>query len=244
DVGILGHVPRMTVVDSRGLVSSRFLRARQEQEWSAIAAWYQSADRPDVIEVSRYLPNDFLRGETLAPYQGLDPWLRQLDAHLAHYPHRDDVFHSEGSWQAAIRFHRTERSEVDLELPIARWRALVERFPSQPFLAWQLAMALSADGRLDEAMVVAEAGRDGEGPLDDLPASLSLPLGDPCPYEPGRGFLVTTRRSAPIAAATVLVIDAPAPFRLEVEWEPIERCDLPAPTAFAGSAGPHRIRLD
>jgi hypothetical protein len=245
DVGILGHVPRMTIVDSRGLVSSRFLRARREQEWSAIAAWYESPDRPDVIEVSRYMPDDFLRGQALAPYEGLDPWLRQLDAGLSHYPHHDDVFHAEGSWQGAIRFHRTERRAIDLDLSIARWRALVDRFPSQPFLAWQLAMSLAAVDRLDEAMVVAKAGDDGgDGPLGDAPASLSLPLGEPCHYQAGRGFLVTHRKSTPVAAGAVLSIDAPAPFSVELRWEPIEACDLPVPTGFAGSAGTHRIRLE
>src|SRR5690606_13134546 len=114
-----------------------------------------------------------------------------------------------------------------------------------PFVAWQLAMALAAAGRIDEATAAAQAG-DGRGPLDDLPASLSLPLGDTSHFEVGRGFSLGARRwSWPLKEGR-LVLVADEPFRVELTWEPVDDAcrDVPAPRALSGSRGEHPIRLE
>lgn len=129
DVGLLGHVAAMTVVDTRGLVSPRFLSARRTGDWSAVEAWWTSPEGPDVVEVSRYQPTDFLE-TPLEPYAGLDPWLRPVGHVLDRYPIHDDVLYDEGTWRGAVRFHHRVEPAVPESVVARRWRGLAERFPA------------------------------------------------------------------------------------------------------------------
>lgn len=133
DIGVVAHIPGLTVVDSRGLTSPFFLDVRQNQDWERLRAWYAETP-PDLIVVSRFLPEDILAlGMALEPPEGLDPWLRPVDDLLAAYPFVDELAYREGTWRGAIRVHRRERGPVPLAVQAERWRELATVFPCQPF---------------------------------------------------------------------------------------------------------------
>lgn len=218
DVGAVAHIPALSIVDGRGLVSPLFADARRTGDLSAIRSLYASDDAPDVIVVSRFLPSWVaLIGEEIAPYEGLDPWLRRLDAELVRYPHRRDVFTRERGWIGAIRLHHRREPKLERALWLRRARALHERFPAHPWLTWQLALGLAANDQLDAASALIEdSGHRAIPPLSEAPDSLAFPEGSvPVRYVSGRGFAVPrggSRTSRPLEGPMRLVVDAEQPL--------------------------------
>jgi hypothetical protein len=214
DVGMIGHVPQLRVIDARGLTSRRFTRRARGDDDAALRAYYQSSERPDLIAVGRYVPLSLIpAGVEVPPLAGLDPWLAHLDGEvLPHYPDRVDLRYEETGWLALIRVHRAAPAEAPPALRVERWRRLHQRFPSQPWIEWQLALAHAADGDEAAALAVARASRfpDYE-PFRDLPAALALPSGGVARYAAGRGFLFAageTRQSLPFRHPQVLEVEA------------------------------------
>lgn len=142
DVGVVGHIRHLRIVDTRGLVSPGFANARRSGRWEAIIRHHRSRP-PDVIVTARFLPSWApLIGETPGPHEGLDPWMQHLDTELlADYPHRRDVHLRERGWHGVLRFHHRHVPTRQPALWRARARALRMRFPAHPWFAAQLEAA-------------------------------------------------------------------------------------------------------
>jgi hypothetical protein len=140
DVGMIGHIPRLALLDSRGLTSRRFTRGARGDEDAALRAFYAGEGRPDLIVVGQYLPPWSAREAT--PLPGLDPWLAPLDGEvLPRYPEHVELRYEEKGWRGVIRIYRARADEPPRAVRIARWEALRRRFPSQPWIEEQLARA-------------------------------------------------------------------------------------------------------
>lgn len=130
DVGVLSHIPGITVVDSDGLVDPRFAWARGSGGWAWVSDWYDADERPTAIRTAAWHPT---WRETARP-EGLDPWLYLAeDAWSQHYRPAASLEHEVDAWRAWIRYDRHEASKPSPERVAERWAELAERFPSQPF---------------------------------------------------------------------------------------------------------------
>jgi hypothetical protein len=136
DIGFISSVPRLRVLDSRGLASRAFATSQRTGDYGWLERLYASDARPDVIQVIRFVPES--AGEPEPP-EGLDPWLGRLDPLLArYYPHQSGVRSKARGFVGFTRFHRAELRDPTLAEQRARWRELCERFPSQPWLRERL----------------------------------------------------------------------------------------------------------
>lgn len=100
DVGVLSHLPGMTVVDSDGLVDPRFTHGRGSAgAW--VADWYASEQRPTVIRTAAWHPT----WQTGQPPEGLDPWLKIAESTWAeHYTEAARLEYERDGWHAYIRY--------------------------------------------------------------------------------------------------------------------------------------------
>jgi hypothetical protein len=137
DVGMLSHIPGLSILDSRGLASRAFCDARGSGDFRALEARYDSRQRPRVVQVLRYLPPG-ATAASVAP--GLDAWLSPLDAALArNYPHAETLVTRTHGWRGVTHFYRWDRARPSVVERRARWRALAARFPHQPLFRHELA---------------------------------------------------------------------------------------------------------
>lgn len=183
DVGMIGNVSHAAVEDKNGLTDRTVARFLVNKDPELLAELLARYDAPT--------PARFLR---LEDYRREGPPV--LDAYLSErYPSYDEVPFGSG----VVRWYRPRsRLEVappDRALVLARWADLAARYPSHPWLAWHLALALADVGRLDEAeaALVEARERAPHHPLfQEGPPGLDFPMGPiPLEYVPGRGFALT-----------------------------------------------------
>lgn len=205
DAGMLGAVPEMALIDSRGLNHRGFAMAaatRQEERFMrALVA--DPATRPEWMRIALW---------DGAPLPDLPDWLTSL------YHLRAEVRYG----PARIGWYATHDRSADAALARRRLDAMWAGFPSQPTLAWHAALARAEVGELEAAQQVAAAGRQrwpGDPRFKEAPDSLSFPTGPfGLDYVAGRGtglYWNTSVLSRPIRAnerdQIRLRLDADAP---------------------------------
>ena len=192
DIGMLGHLPRMRVMDTRGLVTKDFL-SRDEAVTSRLRVMLQS--EVDVIQSAAFQPS---WGE-VPNAEGWDP--PGLRHRLPEIPFQEQsaFFYSEGRAQAHFRFYRRSADDPPIEVRIDRWRTLAQRFPSHRWIQWQLELARAT----------------GEAPEIAEP-KLSLPSGPlPGKWAEGLGFSIPAgshRVSGPVPEG-ILHVTGPTELR-------------------------------
>ena len=137
DIGIQGHIPRVHLLDARGLTTRLFLEARGSGDWSGVRGLYDDPERrPVLVQVVTMRPAWLVEAGLvpLDPLPGFDPWLQPVAGATRHYPLREDVYFSEMSWRGVARFHRSRNDDAPAEIQRERWHGLAERFPAHPWL--------------------------------------------------------------------------------------------------------------
>ncbi|GDX83305.1 hypothetical protein LBMAG42_51160 [Deltaproteobacteria bacterium] len=175
DVGMVGGIPGICVLDLRGLVTRASAEAaaegRQEEWFGELLA---SESRPYAVRQAWW------GGEP----QDVPEWL------VRQYSSRLDLRYPGGTvgW-----FAETEAS-LALDEIAKRWRALAEQHPDHPWIAWRAAIAAvnADDGELAHALARSAAAR---WPAVDMVADdasrWSFVGGDvPLEWEAGRGFVL------------------------------------------------------
>jgi len=134
DVGIISQIPGIEIMDVRGLTCGACNRSRRSGDWMWLVERYDSHERPQVIQVLQFVPEDWPR----TPPAQIDSWLKSiLPAVEANYSSDEIVYSKHPGWHGSTRFHR-----ADSTLPSAgeiddRWRELADRYPSQRFFQQQ-----------------------------------------------------------------------------------------------------------
>jgi hypothetical protein len=217
NVGIVAEVPGVRILDTVGLVDR------------AVAAWRASpseATRGALVDAYVHSPPDFRRA--VADFAS-DP--EELPEALV--PPFPIVERGRYRSQPVSWWRRDER-RPDADLVLARWTALAERYPSQPWLVWHRALALADAGRMGDALAVARACAarfpDALG-VAEAPSSLAFVRGPvPLTYVPRAGFSLRGEgalTSRPLSAVELaqgrldLAAEAAgAPVRAVIAWDP------------------------
>lgn len=237
DAGILGNLHDVRFIDMRGLTHRPAAEAIAQGQGDA---WFfdqvsQAQPGPDWLRVARWdapgapeLPEGLLTRHALV-------------GSLA-YPSGG------GTW-----WYSQTPARADAALAATRLRALSLRFPSQPHLAREAAVALAAAGRLEEGTEIARAAArrwPQQALLAAAPESLFFVGGSaPRTWQEGRGFglfwnaeLWSRPLTAPERAQAVVHLDqdaagtAPARARLSL----LGACEV---TAELDVAGPTTVAL-
>lgn len=205
DAGMLGAIPELKLIDSRGLVHRGFAEAAaaREEERFMRALVSDPTTRPEWMRIANW---------DGAPMPDLPDWL------TAHYRLRVEVRYG----PSRIGWYSTHDRVADADTARRRMDRLWAAFPSQPFLAWHAALTRAEVGDMEGAMAIAADGRRRwpEDPrFSEIPASLSFPMG-PFGLDQVRGrgtglYWNAELRSRPIKTeelrATRLRLDADAP---------------------------------
>ncbi len=174
DVGMLGDIPGLNVLDIRGLTHRPAAVAAQH---GTSEAWLRS-----LLSSERERP-EFLR---LANWDGA-AHPRYPDWLLEGYTLRADLLYGEGS----VRWYSTTQRLPSASTRAERWAELMRRHPSQPFIRWHAALSAAADGRLDDATRIATEGTrrwPAMAEFQDAPSSLSFVQGTRAVvWDSGRG---------------------------------------------------------
>lgn len=222
NAGMVGNVPGIRVHDAQGLVDRDFA------ELSAGRAGAAERIRARLTAT----PLDAVRRFDLP---------REVEALLPQLP-RSEIARYDGGPVEWLRADDRAPSAATVE---ARWAALADRFPSQPWLAWQRALAAADRGAVDLATELARAAA-ARAPLAaelaDAPASLAFTGGDATLEWRRRasasGFVVHTGATLitrPLTerelATGKLAFASPAASRLEIRWV---ECAAVPPRLFEG----------
>lgn len=229
DVGILGNLSRLRVMDSRGLTSRVFHDAYYHRADRPLRELLSSPERPHVIHASRFAPT--WRADDLSFPDGWDPPRVEIVAGPipAEYDRVDSIEYREGRVVAAMRFYHRAQPPAHA-VRIARWRDLHARYPSHPWIEWQLALALAAGGDYEAAHRTGRSTRyEDYAPWRELRESLSLPEGStPADWIESRGFAIPVgawRRGSTRDASSLIVSGGLA----TVEWEGCDAAPVAAP---------------
>jgi hypothetical protein len=141
DVGILGDIPGVRVVDMRGLTHRPAAEA---------AALGEAEDWLDATLADPSTRPQFLR---LANWEGTrhpeyPEWM------LTGYKLRADLLYGGGS----IRWYASSDTSPSAAERASRWDEMLRRHPSQPFLRWHAALSAAAGGDLQRAEGLALEG--------------------------------------------------------------------------------------
>lgn len=200
DVGMLGNIPGVRVMDMRGLVQRRVAEA--------IAAGAEESGFRAYL--AGEAPPSFFRVAAWGGARPEEPPAWMLERHRL----REEYGYSGGT----VRWYAAHARRPSAETIVARWEALNARYPSQPHLAWHHALALADAGRWAEAREVAAAAAHrwpDRAAFTDATRSLSFPRGPrPAEWVPGRGrplYWNTSVTSRPVAKGPMLHLDADNP---------------------------------
>ncbi len=160
DVGILGDIPGVRILDMRGLTHRPAAEAvaRGEAEGWLRATLANTTSRPQFLRLANW------EGPRHPEYPG---WL--LDG----YKLRADLLYGGGS----IRWYASSEAAPPAAERASRWDEMLRRHPSQPFLRWRAALSAAADGDLHRAERLALAGArkwPSMAEFGDAPRSLSV----------------------------------------------------------------------
>ena len=214
---MLGNLDDVAVLDQVGLTDRLVARYRVAEDEALLPAIHARYDGPDAVRCLRLMRDD---GQQPVPLEG---WLAEG------YPF-------EASYRAGIQNVRWSCASAERpseEVVLERWTRLFERYPTLPWLRWQVARSLADQGELEQALALGTGGTTFDAP-HDMPASLSftrVPV--PSRWVHGRGFALVRNGltiSRPLSAeelgASVLVVDVDAPgeegAHVEIGWEGCE----------------------
>lgn len=230
DVGFIGGVPGIQVLDLHGLATREVAEAIRAGE---LDGWLREVlagpRRPFAVRLAWWgsPPQD-------------PPWLTPP------YPTRADLRYPGGTvtWYA-------DASSLTAQAVADRWRALRLQHPQHAWIAWRAAIATgAAEGRAaaDSEVLEAQATFPGDPRFEPGTGSTSFSAGSvPLDWVPARGFGLywdgfLESPAEPCAPSTTLLLDADAlptgPAIVRVSWRPssTERSRLipvTGPTSFA-----------
>jgi len=240
DVGMPSQIPGLRILDAYGLAWRPAALAAAGMDSSFGDAFLAMVHDPEQRPV-------FLRSSR---FDGVEP--SDLPGPLeAKFHEQQRIVYGGG----VVRWFRGREGLPDGARIIDRWQDLATRFPSQPFLRWQLAMALADQDRWPQARSV---GDELWSRYPDfmtrgaIEASLSFPrASDPAHYDSDRGAALywdSEARSRPLAQeewrTASLDLDADDPGEDGAMARIVATCDCggSAPTEVA-VRGPTRLPL-
>lgn len=217
DAGMLGAIPELKLIDSRGLVHRGFAEAAaaRDEERFMRALVADPATCPEWMRIANW---------DGAPLPALPDWLG------ARYKLRVEVRYG----PARVGWYATHDRVADADTARRRLDALWSAFPSQPLLTWHAALIRAEIGDMEGAMSIAADGhrRWPKAPrFAEAPASLSFPTGPfGLDHVLGRGaglYWNAELRSRPVSAEEIrdtrlrLDVDAPGAEGAEarVSWQ-------------------------
>lgn len=250
DAGMLGAVPELRLIDTRGLTHRGFAEAaatRQEEPFMR-ALVSDPATRPEWLRIANW---------DGSPLPTLPDWLAAV------YTLREEVRYG----PSRIGWYANHERTADVATASRRLDALWAAFPSQPLLTWHAALLRAELGDMDGAEQIAREGArrwPEDARFAEAPASLSFPTG-PFGLDQVRGrgvglYWNTAVWSRPIRREELtglrLRLDADAPgtegARAEIVWsgpcaETASSVAVRAPTLVAPpaceQAGTTRVRV-
>ncbi|MES2644188.1 MAG: hypothetical protein V4850_32180 [Myxococcota bacterium] len=141
DVGLPGHVPGVRVLDDNGLVFRRMAEARAAGG-DAVARLQQAllVGPGREADCMRLVDWHTRQAYTMDPVtEAANPW---------------SIVYDDGPARIRVLCAADRTAPIDPAVSLARWEALVARFPEHPWLRWQLGRALADLDRADEAVAV------------------------------------------------------------------------------------------
>lgn len=243
DVGMLSLFPDIHVKDSNGLVDR------------AMALWLAQGGNPDLLP-NRYAGPGRVDCVRSSAY-GAEPPV-PAEAITRVYTETADLRFGK---QKSLWWCLPGAPAPSIDVVRARWAALYDATPDQPWVRWQYARALADDARWEDALAVVRAAPPNHHwALEAAPGSLQMTRGPtPTSYWPGRGFGLYfahawTRRPVGLAeargAAVAIDVDEPGDegAHVAIAWDPpcgaapVEvvvyaptRVPAPEPTCASGS---------
>lgn len=208
DVGMLGNVPGVRVLDQHGLTWRACARALAEGRHLAFLEEVLAAE--DAPEFVRF-----------AWWGGLPPREEEVERRLpSEWRLRAELVYPPTSF---VRWYARHDRRPDVAVVEERWRALAARYPSHPFLARSLARTLAGEDVLAGVIRAREDLAVGVAAVEVFAATTGHPV------EPGRGLALywnSTVTGAPMTRAQALAgrlrLDADAPgvegAQVRVTW--------------------------